>query len=131
MDATSVAVIITYMRKSIGIICFAGLVVAAVLGWQIGACIVANLQLREDMQDMSSQLGSRVGYSAAKSDDDFREAILRNAQQHGIDLSADQITVRRSGPDEKELYLAADYTRQVRMAGITLRLHFAPEAGTK
>lgn len=110
------------------ILCLGVAVLAAMAGWQIGACIVANLQLREEMQDMSSQLGSRVGYSEAKSDENFREAVLRSPQKYGIELSAEQVTVRRTGPDEKELYLAADYTREVHVAGMAFTLHFTPEA---
>jgi hypothetical protein len=119
------------MRTVIIIVCVAVLATAGMAVWQLSACMLANLELRDDMQDMSSQLGSRIGLTPAASDEDLRQAIFRHAQKYGIDLNHDQITVRRSGPEEKELYLAAEYTRLVRVTGLTFTLHFAPHAGKK
>lgn len=119
------------MRKVIAILGFAVLVAAAMAGWQYGACMLANVELRDDMQDMSSQLGSRIGFVPASSDEDLRQAIRRHAEKYGIELNSDQITVRRIGPDDKGLYLAADYTRLVHLPGMTFTLHFNPHAATR
>jgi hypothetical protein len=116
------------VRKVIIIGCFAVFVPLAIAVWQLGACMLANVELRDDMQDMSSQLGSRIGLTPAASDEDLRQAIFRHAQKYGIDLDSNQITVRRSGPEEKDLYLAVDYTRLVRVPGMTFTLHFTPHA---
>jgi hypothetical protein len=102
--------------------------VGSIAGWQVGACVLANQELRDDMQDMASQVGGRIGLTQQSSDDDFRREISRHAQQHGIDLTPDQVTVRRTGthPNE-EIYLAADYTREIRLLSFSYTIHFNPE----
>lgn len=119
------------MRKAIVLLCVVVLSLVAMAGWQFGACLLAYIELGDDMQDMSSQLGSRIGFIEPMSDEGFRQAVLQHAQKYGIELTPDQIMVRRTGPEDKQLYLAADYTRRVHLPGMTFTLHFAPHAGTK
>jgi hypothetical protein len=119
------------MKKLIVVFCLGLVVLAVIAGWQFGAYVLANVELRDDMQDMSSQLGSRIGLTEPRSDEDFRQAILRHAQKHGIELNSEQITLRRTGPDDRNICFAATYTRVVHLPGITFTLHFNPEAGTK
>lgn len=119
------------MRKVIIVLSLALLAIAATAGWQYGDCRLANEELRDDMQDMSAQLGSRIGFRGPMSDEDYRQAVLRRADKYGIDLDPGQITVRRVGPEGKQLYLAADYTRLVHLAGLTFTLHFTPHSGEK
>jgi hypothetical protein len=125
----STAIIFTYMRKVQGILCLAALVLAATTGWRYGVCILANIELRDDMQDILSL--PRIGLTEARSDEGFRQLVLQHAKKYGIELNPEQITVRRSGPDDKELYLAADYTRLIHVPGMTFTLHFDPHVGTK
>ena len=117
------------MKKLTVVLALLGLTLASIAGWQVGTCTLANVELRDDMQDMASQIGGRIGLTQASSDDDLRNEILRRAQQHGIELTPDQITVRRTGshPNE-EIYLAADYTREIRLLGFASAFHFTPEA---
>jgi hypothetical protein len=117
------------MRKVTAILALAVVTVASIAAWQIGACFLANRELRDNMQDMASQAGVLVGLTQPRSDEDFRNDILRHAQEHGISLTPDQVTVRRTGPKlEEEIYLAADYTRSVHLLGLTFTFHFTPEA---
>jgi len=106
------------------------ILVASLLGWQIGMAVIANSGLRSDMQGMAAQLSARAGLKPPSSDEDFRRDILLSARQHGIDLTADQITVRRTGQilEEQEIYLAADYSSPLHLLGLTFTLHFTPEA---
>lgn len=117
------------VKKVLVVVGLAVLVLALSAGWQFGDCFLANVELRDDMQDMSSQLGSRIGFVPPGSDEDFREAILRHAKKYGIDLNPGQIIVERTGPENKGLYLAADYRRFVHLPGVTFTLHFTPKAG--
>jgi len=82
------------------------------------------------MQVMAAQLSARSGLSAPSSDEDLHRDILRRAHQHGIELTPDEITVRRTGDklEEQEIYLAVDYRRPIRLLGVTLTLHFTPDA---
>jgi hypothetical protein len=108
------------------------LYLASLVIWRVGTCVVANVELRDDMQDMASQLSGRIGLTSPSSDEDFRQKILRRATEHGIDLTPDQVIIRRTGPAlEEELYLAADYTRQIHIFGQTYTMHFTPEASRK
>lgn len=112
--------------KFLVVVCFIGFL--GFIGWQVGACVIANMQLRDDMQDIAAQVGGRIGLNQPGSDDDFRKDILRHAQQHGIDITPDQVIVQRTGTHPKEeIYLAVDYPREVHILGIVYVLHFTPE----
>jgi len=65
--------------------------------WQVGACELADIELKDDMKQMATQLGMRAGVSDIGSDADLRDTILRKAAQYGITLSPDQVTVLRDG----------------------------------
>ena len=84
------------------------------------------------MHDLASQLDTRIGFSAPKSDDDYRNVVIHKAQEHGIALQPDQVTVQRSGSEiAPVIYLEADYTVKVGLPGFSYALHFAPSSGEK
>ena len=104
------------------------------LAWQITRANLANTLLRDEMHDMSSQLGARIGLNPASSDDDFRNEVVRRARQHGIHLWPGQVTVlRRGGPLDPtaQIHLAADYTVPIRLPGISFQRRYRPESGPK
>ena len=120
------------MRKLKIITVAAILVFVLDAGWQIGARELANIELRDDLKDMSSQLAARIALSSAKSDEDFRNDILNKAKKYQIPLQPQQVTVRRSGEGfAATMYFAADYTVPVNLPGVTFNLHFHPESGQK
>jgi hypothetical protein len=101
-------------------------------GWQIGAGELGDIELQDDMRDMASQLGTRVGYSPVVTDTDLRDAILRKAEKYEIPLSPNHVTVLRDGYGvNANLYLAADYTVQVYLPGFSFAMHFNPSSGRK
>ncbi len=102
-------------------------------GWQVASRELANFQLQDDLHDMASQLGARIGFNAPRSDDDYRALVIRKAGEYGIELKADQITVQRAeaGSDGAKVYLTADYTAPVRLPGFSFALHFAPSSTKK
>jgi hypothetical protein len=113
-------------------VALAALILMSNVGWQVGKCELTSVELHDDMKDMASQLGPRIGYGNAKSDDDFRDAILRKAKGYDIPLEPEQITVQRIGEGFKAyMYLAADYTVPIHAPGISFQLHFTPESGPK
>lgn len=106
------------------------LIVLALLvstSWQLVGCELANYELRDDLRDIGSLLGTRVGMTEVKSDDDLRQAVVRKAAEHNIMLAPEQVTVERAGTSDAPLvYLTADYTARVDLPGKTLVLHFTP-----
>ena len=114
------------------VLVLAVLVFVSIAGWQIGACEVANIRLRDDMQDLASQSGVRIGLTTARSDDDFRNAVLGKARQYDIDLAPDQVTVRRTGSSVTgTISIGADYTVPIHLPGYSFTLHFTPESGVR
>ena len=100
--------------------------------WQIAAWEIANANLQEEMRDMASQSGTRIGLLAPPSDDDLTAAVIRKAKEHGIDLAPPQVTVRRVNPGEKSMIsLSADYTVPVNLIVYSFHLHFAPSSDLK
>ncbi|HWC18158.1 MAG TPA: hypothetical protein VG498_14145 [Terriglobales bacterium] len=106
-------------------------------GWQIGACELANIELRDDLKDIASQLALRVGPAQPSSDEDFRNDVIRRAEHYDIHLEPAQIKVERiiSGQTDYgpivTLYLAVEYAVPVHVLGHSFELHFNPTSGTK
>jgi hypothetical protein len=102
---------------------------ALIAGWHIAAWTLADVQLRDDLHDIASQPAARIGWVDFKTDNDFRYAVIRKAQQYDIHLQPEQITVRRSGTlKEPIIYLAAEYSTRVRLPGFSFTLHFTPSS---
>ncbi len=117
------------LRKLSLIVLTALLAVAALGGWKAGLSQVENMQFQDDLHDLAGQVGIGATYKSPRSDDDFRDAVIRKAQEHGIDLNADQVTVRRDGSGmAATMYLAADYTVAVKVPGRMFYLHFTPSS---
>jgi len=117
------------MRK-LGILVLVAVLAFAVLGgWQFGTSEVANMEFQDDLHDLSTQVGVGASYRSPHTDDEFRDAVIRKAVDRGIELNADQITVRREGSGmATTMYLAADYTVQVKVPGRVWILHFTPNS---
>ena len=111
---------------------FVGLAVlalVAITGWQIGSCEIANLELQTDLHDISIQLASRIGMEAPNSDQDLRNAVVHKAEEHGIHLEPEQVTVQHVGSGKTEaIYLAAEYDARVKLPGYSFTLHFSPSS---
>ena len=116
--------------RQIKIIAITGVLAFAVMvGWKIGSCEVANFQLQEEMHDLASQAGTHIGYIPPRSDDEFRDAVVRKAKEHGIELEPDQVTVQRTGSGtDSTMYLAADYRASVNLSWFSFTLHFTPSS---
>jgi len=105
-----------------------GLAVLALIastGWQISACELANYELKDDLKDLASMGGARIGLDGPGSDDELRQAVIRRAADHDIRLTPEQIHVERSGTVEApKVYLSTRYHSRVVMPGISLIFHF-------
>lgn len=120
------------MKKIKIILALAAFYVLVTAGWQIGACELANIELKDDMRDMASQIGLRVGYSDVASDDDLRETVLRKAEKYNIALAPDQVIVLRDGYGKNaNIYLAAEYTVPIYLPHYTFSIYFNPTSANK
>jgi hypothetical protein len=120
------------MSKIKVILAFAVLALLVSTGWQIAACELANYELQDDLKDIASLTGARIGLAAPSSDDDLREAVIGKARGYHIALNPSQITVRRSGTPEAPLaYLAVDHKARIALPGYTFTLRFRPTSGNK
>ena len=98
-------------------------------GWQIASCELANLELHEELHDLAAQTGAYIGLNPFNTDEDFRNAIIRAAKRHEIQLEPEQVTVERTGtPPKQIIYLAADYKARVALPGWSFTLHFHPSS---
>ena len=120
------------MRKLTALVGLAILAVLVVIGYLVGASELANIELQDDLQDLASQLGTRIGLAAYGSDDELRAAVIRKAERRGIELEPQQITIEHMGSGyTATVYLAADYTVPIEFPGIAFRLHFTPASGRR
>lgn len=116
------------MGKVKVIIGVALLSVALFAGWQVVSCELANAAFQEDLQDLSSQGGTRIGLLSASSEEDIRNTVVRKAQNHDIVIQPSQIIVDRRGtPEVPFVYLAVDYKARVNLLpGFSFEMHFTP-----
>jgi hypothetical protein len=87
-------------------------------------------ELKDDLKDIASMGGARIGLAVQPSDDDLRATVIRKAAGHDIELEPEQIAVRRSGTAEAPaVFLAATYQAWVWMPGVSLVFQFTATTG--
>lgn len=108
------------------------LLLVVIIGYQVGSREMANVDLQDDMQDLSTELGAWIGLGQPNTDQDLRMAVIRKAKEHEIELKPSEVMVERirSG-DSTRIYLVADYNVTINVLGISCRLHFTPSGGKK
>lgn len=106
------------------------LAVAAIAVWQVGRCEVANIELRDDLKDLASQAGARVGLSRPVSDEELRSTVIHKAAAYDIELNPDQVVIEHMGSGQTStLYLAVTYSVPVNLPGLSFSLQFTPSTG--
>src|SRR5215813_5702767 len=124
------------MRESLGKgSLLVGLVVVLPLlyfGWQIGACEIANLELKDDLADIAAQVGMKIGLDPIREDAELRAMVVRRAEDYDISLKPEQVTVERRGAGDREVVcLSVDYRARVHLLAYSLTLHFTPSSGPR
>jgi hypothetical protein len=108
---------------------FIGLVLVAVIvivGWQIASWELAKLELQEDLVDLASQAGTRIGMTEPSTPDEVRSAIVDDAHKYGIQLDPAQVNVVRTGTLAPPwLRIATAYQVPVKLPGVSFSLHYA------
>ena len=117
------------MGKAKLILGLAILGLAAVAGWQVASCELANLELQTDLRDIAAQGGSRIGLEALNSDDDLRNSVIHKAEEHDIQLEPAQVTVQHTGSGKTSaISLTVDYKARVNLYLYSFSLHFTPSS---
>lgn len=113
------------MRKVKILVGLAILVLAASAGWQMFSAFYGNLELGEDLQDISANIGARVGLSAPSSEDELRSFIIKKAKGRDIHLEPNEVTVNIAGEGKNAVIsLAADYQVKINMFVYSFPMHF-------
>jgi hypothetical protein len=104
------------------------LALAGVIGWQVGACYVANSELQSDMQDLAVQNPFRIGLAPAPTEEGLRDSVIAKAKDHGIQLQPEQVAVQYTFTPDLVLSvsLAANYEARVNLLVYSFTLHFTP-----
>ena len=101
-------------------------------GWQVGSCELGNIELKDDLQDIATQLGVRIGATEIATDDELREMVLRKAEKYNISLAPDHVTVMRDGyGKDAGVYLEAEYTVPIYLPHYTFFMYFNPSSARK
>jgi hypothetical protein len=119
------------MKKIGFILGIAILALAAVFGWQIGACELANTEFQDDLHDLAAQNASRIGLESPHSDDELRGMIIRiGSERYGIRLDPAQVKVERSGDElAPTFHFSVDYQARAGVPGMSFTVHFTPTSG--
>ena len=119
--------VVAKIKVILGLIVFA---FVASTGWQVASCELANYELKDDLNDIASMGGARIGLAAQQSNDDLRATVIRKAAGHDIVLEPEQIAVRRSGTVEAPaVSLEVRYRRRVWVPGAAVVLRFTASNG--
>ena len=117
------------MRKGIIVAGLTIIAAVAIVGWQFAACEVANIELRDDLQDLAAQAGTKIGLDPERTDAQLRAMVVRRAEDYDIELKPEQVTVQRTGSGDREVIRpAVDYDARVNLMAYSFTLHFAPSS---
>lgn len=101
------------------------LVLAVSTGWQMFSAFYGNLELDEDLQDISANVATRIGLSAPSGEDELRSFVIKKAEGHDILLKPSEVTVNVKGEGNSAVIsLAADYQVKVNILVYSFPMHF-------
>ena len=105
-----------------------GLIIAVIYGsWMIIPPYFANYQFEDGIK--GEALHSTY---TSKTEDDIRNAVLKQAKELEIPLTREQIKVQRTGGmGTGSILIDVDYTVRVDLPGYPLDLHFHPTTANK
>jgi hypothetical protein len=108
-----------------GFLAIIGLIYA---GFQIIPPELTNYSFSDDLRNIAMVGGS----NPHETDQELSDAVIKKAQEHGITLAPEQVTVQRIGtPGVLAVYVAADYSVPVSFPGYSFSLHFTPSSGNR
>jgi len=113
------------VKAIIGFLAIIGVIFAL---FQIVPPELNNYSFTDDLRTVALMGGS----NPHTTDQELMDSVIKKAQEHGITLAPEQVTVQRIGtPGAPAVYVAADYSVAVSLPGYSLTLHFTPSSGNK
>jgi hypothetical protein len=110
------------------IVGFLAIIAVIYAGFQIIPPELTNYSFTDDLRNIAMVGGS----NPHESDQELADSIVKKAQEHGITLTPDRVTVQRIGtPGAPAVYVAVDYSVPVSLPGYSFDLHFTPSSGNK
>jgi hypothetical protein len=110
------------------IIGFLAIIGLAYCGFQIVPPELANYSFTDDLRNIAMTGGA----NPRETDQDLVDAVVKKALDHQIELTPEQVTVKRIGTvGAPAVYVGADYNVPVSLPGYSLTLHFTPSSGNK
>ena len=117
------------VKIALGLVAFYFLFSAA---WQVGTCVLGDVELKDDLQDIASQPAVHIGLASGPSDDDLRETVMRKAEKYNIALAPEQVIVAHNGYDAAgTIYLEADYSVPIYLPHFQFSMYFNPSTAHK
>jgi len=110
------------------IVGFLAIIAVIYAGFQIIPPELNNYSFQDDLRNIAMVGGA----NPHQTDQDLLDAVIRKAQERGIALTPEHVTVQRIGtPGSPAVYVAADYSVPVSLPGYSFNLHFTPSSGNK
>jgi len=113
------------VKAVVGILAIIAVVYAA---FQIAPPELSNYSFQDDLRNIAMMGGANPHIT----DPQLMEQVLKKAQERGITLTPEQVSIVRIGtPGMPAVYVGADYSVTVNLPAYTLVLHFTPSSGNK
>jgi len=113
------------LKALVGFLAIIGVVYA---GFQIVPPELTNYSFTDDLKNLAMVGGA----NPHETDEQLVQEVIKKAQEHQIQLSAEQVTLQRIGtPGAPAVYLAAEYSVPISLPGYSFTMHFTPSSGNK
>jgi hypothetical protein len=116
------------MGTAKAIVGFLAIIAVAYSGFQIVPPELTNYSFTDDLRNIAMTGGA----NPRQTDQDLVDAVVKKALEHQIELTPEQVTVKRIGTvGAPAVYVGADYSVPVSLPGYSFTLHFTPSSGNK
>jgi hypothetical protein len=110
------------------IVGFLAIIFVVYAAFQIAPPEMTNYSFQDDLKDIALTAGA----NPHTTDQDLLDQVMKKAQERGLSLKPEQVTVQRIGtPGAPAVYVAADYSVPVSLPGYSFILHFTPSSGNR
>jgi hypothetical protein len=97
-------------------------------GFQVIPPEMNNYSFQDDLRNIAMLGGS----NPHTTDQELLDSVLKKAQEHGITLAPENVTLKRIGtPGAPAVYVGVDYSVPVSLPGYSFTLHFTPSSGNQ
>jgi hypothetical protein len=97
-------------------------------GFEIIPPELTNYSFTDDLRNIAMTAGA----NPHETDQDLVNAVVKKALEHQIELTPEQVTVKRIGTvGAPAVYVGADYIVPVNLPGYSFTMHFTPSSGNK